>query len=133
MAGEVEAGASIRQAVVAAADRAAVLDLARVVRLAAAGRPAGEVSAALEQALPLNGRLAGAAYHLVVETGARASAVFAGLAVRAADVGELSSRASGALGPGPVVGLAGRWPSGRPRLRPWSSGGDRTWREQEGR
>ena len=90
VAGEIEAGASIRQAVVAAADRADVLDLTPVVRLAAAGRPVAEVSTALQQALPLNGRLAGAAYHLVVETGARASAVFAGLAVRAADVGELA-------------------------------------------
>lgn len=90
VAGEVEAGASIRQAVVASADRADVLDLAPVVRLAAAGRPAAEVATALQQALPLNGRLAGAAYHLVVDTGARASAVFAGLAVRAADVGELA-------------------------------------------
>lgn len=90
VAGEVEAGASIRQAVVAAADRAPALDLTGVIRLAEAGRPAGEVADRLEQTLPLNGRLAGAAYHLVVETGARASAVFAGLAVRAAEVGEVA-------------------------------------------
>ena len=90
MAAEIDAGASIRQAVAAAADRAPTLQLDGVVRLAEAGRPAPEVAAGLADALPLNGRLAAAAYQLVVETGARASAVFAGLAVRAAGAGDLA-------------------------------------------
>jgi tight adherence protein B len=89
VAGEVDAGASIRQAVIAAADRAPALDLAAAVRLAAAGRPAPDVARCLQAALPLNGRLAAAAYQMVAETGARASDVFAGLAVRAADSGDL--------------------------------------------
>ncbi|NNF10165.1 MAG: hypothetical protein HKN74_07770 [Acidimicrobiia bacterium] len=95
VAAEVEAGASIRQAVVAAADRAPALPLALPVRSAAAGRPAVEVAAGLEQALPLNGRLAAAAYQLVVDTGARASAVFAGLAMRAAGAGDMARERRG--------------------------------------
>lgn len=90
VAAEVEAGASIRQAVVAAADRAPTLGLDGVVRLAAAGRPAPEVADGLARALPINGRLAAAAYRLVAETGASASAVFAGLAVRAAGAGDMA-------------------------------------------
>ncbi len=89
MAGEIDAGASIRQAVIAAADRAPTLDLAAMVHVAAAGRPAAEVAGRLREALPLNGRVAAAAYELVADTGGRASAVFAGLAVRASDAGEL--------------------------------------------
>ena len=89
MAAEVDAGASIRQAVIAAADRAPVLALAPAVRLAAAGRPAPDVACRLQAALPLNGRMAAVAYQMVAETGARASDVFAGLAVRAADAGDL--------------------------------------------
>lgn len=89
MAGEIEAGASLRQALAAAADRAPDLSLATAVRLARAGRPAAEIADQLEQVLKHNGRLAGAAYRLVSEEGARAGPVFAGLAVRAADAGEL--------------------------------------------
>jgi Flp pilus assembly protein TadB len=59
------------------------------VHLAAAGRPAGEVVPALQVALPVNGRMAGAAYRLVSDTGGRAAAVFAALAVRAADAGDI--------------------------------------------
>ncbi len=89
MAAEIEAGASIRQAVIAAADRAPDLDLGPVVRTAVTGRQADEVSQRLGSALPINGRLASAAYLMVAETGASASAAFSGLAVRAADAGDL--------------------------------------------
>jgi len=89
MSGEVDAGASIRQAVIAAADRAPTLDLAATVHVAAAGRPAVEVADRMRTALPLNGRVAAAAYQLVADTGGRASAVFAGLAVRASDAGDI--------------------------------------------
>lgn len=89
VAGEVEAGGSIRQAVIAAADRAPAIALAATVHRAAAGRPAAEVATHLRAALPLNGRMAAAAYQLVADTGAEASAVFAGLAVRASDAGDI--------------------------------------------
>jgi tight adherence protein B len=126
VAAEVEAGASVRQALIAAAGGAPELDLARAVHLAAAGRPADEVVAALREALPLNGRMAGAAYQLVSDTGGRAAAVFAALAVRAADAGDiererralsaqarLSAWLVGGLPAGVTVAmaLAGRGPS----------------------
>lgn len=90
VAAEVDGGASVRSALAAAADRVPALALGPVVRSAMAGRPPAEVSAALEQALPLNGRFAGAAYMLVSETGARSAAVFSGLALRAATAGEVA-------------------------------------------
>ncbi len=89
VADEVEAGSSLRHAIVAAADRVPTLDLAVPAHLAAAGRPAGEVADHLRASLLINGRLAGAAYQLVAETGAQAAAVFAALAVRAADAGDI--------------------------------------------
>ncbi len=89
VAAEVQVGSSIRQAVAAAADRAPTLDLAAAVHRAAAGRPAAEVAARLESALPYNGRMTAAAYQMVADTGAEASAVFAGLAVRASAAGDI--------------------------------------------
>ena len=89
VAAEIEAGASVRQALIAAAAAAPALELAGTVHLAAAGRPAGELAPLLEQALPINGRVAAAAYRLVSDTGGQAAAVFAALAVRAADVGDI--------------------------------------------
>ena len=86
---EIESGSSVRMALAVSAASAPELRLTPAVRLADAGRPVGEVAAALQQALPLNGRLAAAAYQLVSETGARASGVFAGLAVRAAVAGDV--------------------------------------------
>jgi len=126
VAGEIEAGASIRQALIAAAAGARELDLAGAVHLADAGRPPGEVVMALRAALPVNGRVAGAAYQLVSDTGGRAAAVFATLAVRAADAGDiererraltaqarLSAWLVGGLPAGVTVAmaLAGRGPS----------------------
>lgn len=89
VASEIDAGSSVRQAVIAGAARAPDLALAPAVHLAAAGRPAGQIAARLEEALPINGRLSAAAYTMVAESGAEASAVFSGLAVRAARAGEL--------------------------------------------
>jgi Flp pilus assembly protein TadB len=48
------------------------------------------VAGALSEALPANGRLAGAAFRLATETGARAADVFADLAVRATEAGDLA-------------------------------------------
>lgn len=90
VAAELRAGASPRAAVEGAAERVGSIDLRRVVRLASLGRPAGAVAAALSEALPANGRLAGAAFRLASDTGARAADVFASLAVRAAESGNLA-------------------------------------------
>lgn len=89
VASEIDAGASIRQAVIAAADRAPGLALEVPVRMAAAGRPAAEIAGHLRAALPLNGRMAAAAYRMVAETGASAGPVFSGLALRAVEAGDL--------------------------------------------
>ena len=128
VAGEVEAGASIRQALMAAAAGVPELDLAGAGRLAAAGRPAGEVVTALRAALPVNGRVAGAAYQLVADTGGRASAVFAALAVRAADVGDIERERRAPHRSGPVVGVAGGRPAGRRNGGDGWPGGDRAGR-----
>lgn len=90
MAGELAAGASLRAAVAAAAGSAEGIDLSRAARLAAAGRPMGEVAAALEAALPVNGRRAAAALHLAGRTGAAPRRVLERLAGQAADLGALA-------------------------------------------
>jgi tight adherence protein B len=90
LAAELGAGASLRGAVVAAATRAPALDLASACRRAEAGLPAEEVGAVLAEALPLNGRLAAAAFRLASATGGRAAALFQTLAGRAAEVGRLN-------------------------------------------
>jgi tight adherence protein B len=90
LAAELDAGASLRAAVTAAATRAPALDLSRACRLAAAGLPAGEVGEALQAALPGNGRLAAAAFRLASATGGRVAALFHTLAGRAAEVGRLN-------------------------------------------
>ena len=89
VAAEIDAGSSVRHAVIAGAARAPDLNLEPAVHLAAAGRPAAEVAQRLQEALPVNGRLSAAAYSLVAESGAEASAVFSGLAVRAAGAGDI--------------------------------------------
>jgi tight adherence protein B len=90
MAAELAAGASLRGALVAASDRAPRLDLQRAVRLAEAGFPAGDVGAALRDALPHNGRLVAPAFRLAAETGGRASGIMTTLAARADDIGTLA-------------------------------------------
>jgi tight adherence protein B len=89
MASELRAGASLRGALGAAATRPGDLPIGPAVRLAEAGRPATDVAAALQPALPVNGRLAAAAYRLASATGGKAADVFSALAVRAAERGEM--------------------------------------------
>ena len=90
LAAELDAGASLRAAVVAASTRAPALDLAWACRLADAGLPAEQVGEALQIALPVNGRLAAAAFRLAAATGGRVAALFHTLAARAAEVGRLN-------------------------------------------
>ena len=90
LAAELDAGASLRAAVTAAAARAPALDLACACRLAEAGLPAEQVGEALQAALPGNGRLAAAAFRLASATGGRVAALFHTLAARAAETGRLS-------------------------------------------
>ncbi|MFH1330518.1 MAG: hypothetical protein ABIJ48_07715 [Actinomycetota bacterium] len=90
LAAELDAGASLRAAVAAASTRAPSLDLARACRLADAGLPAEQVGEALQAALPVNGRLAAAAFRLAAVTGGRVAALFHTLAARAAEVGRLN-------------------------------------------
>jgi tight adherence protein B len=89
LAAELGAGAALRSAVVAAAARAPALDLGRACRLAGAGLPAEQVGEALQSALPVNGRLAAAAFRLASATGGRVAGLFHSLAGRAAEVGRL--------------------------------------------
>lgn len=90
LAAELRAGASLRMALIAGAQRAPLLDLGRAVRSATAGQPMSEVAAELERALRSNGRLVAAAIRLTAMSGGRAAAVFEELALRAAEAGELS-------------------------------------------
>lgn len=133
VAAELRAGASPRAAVEGAAGRAPSIDLRRVVRLASVGSPAPEVAGALSEALSANGRLAGAAFRLATETGARAADVFADLAVRATEAGDLArerraltaqARLSAALvGGAPIAVVALLVVSGRASALLESSGG----------
>ncbi len=90
LASELDAGASLRAAVTAAATRVPALDFSHACRLAAAGLPAEEVGEALQSALPGNGRLVAAAFRLASATGGRVAALFHTLAARAAEVGRLN-------------------------------------------
>lgn len=94
MAAELKAGASLRIALSAAAARVPELGLAAAGRRAVAGQPAPAVAEELARALPRNGRLAGAAFALAAETGARAADVFETLAQHAAGVDELARERS---------------------------------------
>ena len=89
LAAELRAGASLRMALTAAADRVPTLDLARAIRLAGAGMSPVDLADELAHALPINGRLVGAAFRLAATSGARSAAMFEQLALRAAEAGEL--------------------------------------------
>jgi tight adherence protein B len=89
LAAELAAGASLRMSVLAAAGRVPILNLSSACRLAAAGLPADQVGAALQEALPVNGRLAAAAFRLASTTGGRVGGLMAALATRAAEEGRL--------------------------------------------
>jgi Flp pilus assembly protein TadB len=110
IAAEVRSGASLRVAVQEAAGRAPGIDLRRAVRLAAAGADAAAIGGAVAAALPINGRLAGAAFRLSSHSGSSAAALFDALAGRAAEAAELAGErraatAQARLSAG-VVGLA---------------------------
>lgn len=85
VAAELRAGAPPARAVAVASDDPG---MARVRRLAAAGMAAERVADELGAALPATGALAGAAYRIVTETGARAADVFERLAGTAARLAE---------------------------------------------
>jgi tight adherence protein B len=89
---ELRGGASLRSALVAAADRVPRLDLARVVRLAQAGAPYAELASAVDRDVP--GRIAvGPALRLAGASGGKAAAVFDRLAAQAwEDVASLRER-----------------------------------------
>lgn len=90
VAGELAAGASLRGALAGAAGAAGGIDLSAAARLAGVGRPMHEVAAAVESALPVNGRRAAAALHLAGRTGAAPRRILERLAGQAADLGALS-------------------------------------------
>lgn len=106
LAGELRAGASLRQAVAAVAGEHPAL--AEAARLAAIGRPMGEVAAAVELSLPTHGRPAAAALRLAHRVGGAPAALFDELAVQALDADEMRNELKAAVSPallqGAVVG-----------------------------
>ncbi len=89
LSAELTAGASLRSALVAAADRSDRLPLDPAARAAAAGLSAATVAVMLAAALPSHGRLTAASWLLAAEGGGPAAAVMQSLALRAAREGEL--------------------------------------------
>ena len=86
VAAELRAGASLRGALIAAADRVQNIELGDVVRLSVAGAPYGSIAAAVDKAMP-GRRLVGPTLGLAGRSGGRAAAVLDRLAMRAwADV-----------------------------------------------
>lgn len=73
---ELHAGASLRVAVAAAAERGPGPDLERLAVAARTGEPSEEVARLIERALPEVGRHAAHAFELALETGAAPSRVF---------------------------------------------------------
>ncbi|MEK7253093.1 MAG: type II secretion system F family protein [Actinomycetota bacterium] len=89
LSAELTGGASLRSALVAAADRTDRLPLHDAARAAAVGMPTSRVAVLLGSALPVNGRMTAAAWLLAAESGGPAASVIQSLAVRAARQGEL--------------------------------------------
>lgn len=89
VAAELHGGASPRAAIIRSAGRESTLDARRAVRAAALGLESTRLSASLASALPINGRLAGAAWAISSESGAPFGPVMGLLAQRAADRGRL--------------------------------------------
>ena len=129
MAAELEAGSSLRAALVAAARRVPVLPLAPAVRMAQAGRPFGEVAELLAPVLPVNGVRVGAALRLAGETGARAADTFSKLAALAAAAAAASREeraltaqarfSAGLIAGAPVVLIAASALAGRALPESW--------------
>lgn len=89
IASELNSGASPRSALVMAGRQQDAVEPGYLSRLAASGQSGLQISHALREALPLNGRLAGAAWALASEAGAPAAPVIAHLQMRAAERGRL--------------------------------------------
>ena len=85
IASELRAGASLRGAFEAAAERAPELQLERLVRLSLAGVPISALAAGVSDLLLQNGRAAAAAMRIAGETGGKTAAMFEGLAQVAAE------------------------------------------------
>lgn len=88
LSAELQAGASLRHALAAAAERDPTPELAVPAREAMAGVSAPEIASHLQRALPINGRHAALAFRLAADTGAGTAAVFTHLATRATQAAE---------------------------------------------
>jgi Flp pilus assembly protein TadB len=110
VAAEVRSGASLRVAVREAAGRVPEIDLRQAVRRADAGAEAEAIGDLVAAALPINGRLAGAAFRLSSRSGSSAAALFDALAARAAEAADLAGERRAATAQArfsaAVVGLA---------------------------
>lgn len=85
LASELRAGAALRGAFAAAADRAPELDLGPLVRLGSAGAPLADLGVELAGRLAHNGPAVAAALRVAAETGGRTAAMFESLAQVAAE------------------------------------------------
>jgi len=85
IASELRAGASLRGAFEAAAQRAPELQLEPLVRLSLAGVPISQLAAGVSDLLLQNGRAAAAAMRIAGETGGKTAVMFGSLAQVAAE------------------------------------------------
>ncbi len=85
IASELRAGAALRGAFEAAAQRAPELQLEPLVRLSLAGVPVSQLAAGVSELLQQNGRATAAAMRIAGETGGRTAAMFESLAQVAAE------------------------------------------------
>jgi len=86
---ELHGGASPRVAVIRSAERSTAVDARQAMRAASLGLDSTRLAAALATAMPLNGRLAGAAWAISSESGAPFGPVMQLLSQRAAERGRL--------------------------------------------
>lgn len=89
-AAEMSSGASLRSALATAADQFPGLRLELAGRMARSGVGADRIAGVLSSTLPVNGRLAGAAWLLAARSGGPAAAVAQMIAVLSAEHGELA-------------------------------------------
>lgn len=89
IAAELDGGASPRAALVAAAERPGAVRAEGIARVVALGLDSPRIAVQLAAALPLNGRLAGAAWAISAESGAPLGPVVRLLAQRAGGRGRL--------------------------------------------
>ena len=86
---ELYGGASPRLAVIRSAERSTAVDARQAMRAASLGLDSTRLAGALASAMPLNGRLAGAAWAISSESGAPFGPVMQLLSQRAAERGRL--------------------------------------------